>query len=177
MTIIKLSVFNQFLKSQTKNELEQEIKELFKKFPQVQEHFTAILSPDNKSVLLKYKKIIDKEFKPMGKNILRYPIIKSAIKDFSNVSTNKEDIADLMLFTVECGVEFTLSFGDIDQRFYSTFVKIFHQSLEHISENDLENEFYERCKIITEDSNNIGWGFGISITELFQDYLGHLDVE
>lgn len=42
---------------------------------------------------------------------------RAVISDFRKASQNKESIADLMLYYVECGVEFTNLYGDIDERF------------------------------------------------------------
>lgn len=49
-----------------------------------------------------------------------------------------------MVFTVECGVDFTLSFGDIDQKFYHTIASIYEQALKHIVDNQLEDKFVGR---------------------------------
>ncbi|MFD1910556.1 hypothetical protein ACFSQ7_51170 [Paenibacillus rhizoplanae] len=37
-----------------------------------------------------------------------------------------------MVFTVECGVDFTRAYGDIDERFYLTVSSIYRQALEYI---------------------------------------------
>lgn len=100
-----------------------------------------------------------------------------AIKDFSNVSTNKGQIAELMIFTVECGVNFTLSYGDIDEKFYFTISSIFEQALKYIVDNRLEEEFVDRCSELTQSSQSIGWGFGDGMMDLYSDYLGHMDEE
>ncbi|AIQ38790.1 hypothetical protein R50912_01010 [Paenibacillus sp. FSL R5-0912] len=50
-----------------------------------------------------------------------------------------------MIFTVECGVDFTLSYGDIDERFYLTILSIFEQALIYIVDNQLEEEFVDLC--------------------------------
>ena len=42
---------------------------------------------------------------------------RTAISDFKKASKNKENIAELMLFYVECGVEFTNMYGDVDEAF------------------------------------------------------------
>ncbi|WP_375708438.1 DUF6155 family protein [Paenibacillus albidus] len=70
---------------------------------------------------------------------------KSSIKDFSHVSNNSEQIAEIMVFTVECGVDFTRSFGDIDQKFYHTIASIYEQALKYIVDNQLEDKFVDRC--------------------------------
>lgn len=170
------STIKKHLNNLTREGLEAEILNMAKIYPIIQEHYFSILFPDSEEVLDKYKKIIEKEFGHKGE-ILRYPIVMQAIKDFSNVSTNKEQIAELMIFTVECGVDFTLSYGDIDEKFYRTISSIFEQALKYIVDNQLEEEFVDLCNELTTSSQGIGWGFGDGMMELYSDYLGHLDEE
>ncbi|WP_052429275.1 DUF6155 family protein [Paenibacillus borealis] len=171
------STIKKHLNNLTREELEAEILNMAKMYPIIQEHYYSILFPDSEEVLDKYKKIIEKEFSHHKREILRYPIVKQAIKDFSNVSTNKEQVAELMIFTVECGVDFTVSFGDIDEKFYRTISSIYEQALKYIVDYQLEEEFVDRCNELTQSSQGIGWGFADGMMELYSDYLGHMDKE
>ncbi|WP_150272347.1 DUF6155 family protein [Paenibacillus tepidiphilus] len=175
MLKLRNSTIKKHLNNLTREELQSEILNLAIKYPIIQEHYYSVLFPDQEEVLDKYKKIIEKEFSNHKGEILRYPIVKQAIMDFSNVSTNKEQIAELMIFTVECGVDFTLSFGDIDEKFYRTISSIFEQALKYIVDNQLEEEFVDTCDELTWSSQKIGWGFGDGMTELYSEYLGHMD--
>ncbi|WP_410513079.1 DUF6155 family protein [Paenibacillus sp. BR2-3] len=177
MLKLKNSTIKKYLKNLTREELEAEILNLAKKYPIIQEHFFSMLFPDNGEVLGKYKKIIENEFRHRKGEILRYPIMKKAISDFSNVSNNSEQIAEIMVFTVECGVDFTLSFGDIDQKFYHTIASIYEQALMYIVDNQLEDKFLDRCNRLMLSSQDIGWGFGFDMMDLYNDYLGHMDEE
>ncbi|WP_340006086.1 DUF6155 family protein [Paenibacillus sp. FSL K6-0276] len=176
MLKLRNSTIKKHLNNLTREELEAEILNLAKTHPIIQEHYYSVLFPDQEEVLDKYKKIIEKEFGHHRGEILRYPIMKQALKDFSNVSTNKEQIAELMIFTVECGVDFTLSYGDIDdEKFYRTISSIYEQALSYIVDNQLEEEFVDQCNELTQNSQGNGWGFGDGMMELYSDYLGHLD--
>jgi hypothetical protein len=177
MTKLKISEIKEHLKSLSKEEIAVEVIELFKKYPIIQEHYYSILKPNNEELLIKYKKLIEKEFNPLGKEILRYPIIKKTIKDFKNISNNPEQVADLMLYTVECGTDFTNSFGDINQKFYHTIAEIYEQALEFIFECHLENVFIDRCRNIMKNSEDIGWGFGFDIAETYNNFFGYVEEE
>ncbi|MBA9083837.1 hypothetical protein FHR92_000280 [Fontibacillus solani] len=177
MPKLRNSTIKKHLNNLTKEELEAEVLNLAKKYPIIQEHYLSVLFPDQVEVLSKYKKIIEKEFGYHKGEILRYPIIKKAIKDFSNVSNNKEQIAEIMVFTVECGVDFTLSFGDISQKFYHTIASIYEQALKYIVDNQIEEKFVDRCNKLMQRSQNIGWGFEFDMIDLYSVYLGHMDEE
>ena len=67
-----------------------------------------------------------------------------------------------MLYYVECGVEFTNLYGDIDERFYYSLESMFADFVMIL--NSMENDsFYrrqsKRIRAVFEDTRNIGWGF------------------
>lgn len=176
MPKLRKTTLKKHLNQFTKEELVEQIMDLVKQQPMLEEYYISLLTPDEEEILNKYKKIIDKQFGDRGE-VLRYPVIKKAIKDFSKVSANKEQIAEIMVFTVECGVDFTRAYGDIDERFYLTVSSIYRQALEYIVKNDLEEKFVDRCRRVMERSGGIGWGFGDAMVEFYYDYLGHMEEE
>ena len=97
---------------------------------------------------------------------------RAVISDFRKASQNKESIADLMLYYVECGVEFTNLYGDIDERFYSSLESMFADFVMIL--NSMENDsFYrrqsKRIRAVFEDTRNIGWGFSDEIARTYFD--------
>ena len=86
---------------------------------------------------------------------------RAVISDFRKASQNKESIADLMLYYVECGVEFTNLYGDIDERFCSNLESMFSAFVMFL--NSIENDsFYcrqsKRIRPVFEDTSNISDG-------------------
>ena len=97
---------------------------------------------------------------------------RTVINDFRKASQNKESIADLMLYYVECGVEFTNLYGDIDERFYSSLESMFADFVMIL--NSMENDSYyrrqsKRIRAVFEDTRNIGWGFSDEIARIYFD--------
>lgn len=77
-----------------------------------------------------------------------------------------------MLYYVECGVEFTNLYGDIDERFYSSLESMFADFVMIL--NSMENDsFYrrqsKRIRAVFEDTRNIGWGFSDEIARIYFD--------
>jgi len=110
-------------------------------------------------------------FPSRGHGALRYSVMRQALIDFKKNSNNKEVIIDLMLTYVENGVEFTLTYGDIDENFYEKIERMYENALEEIVENDLQTQFSERCEIIRNGANGIGWGFGDNMCYFYEEYL------
>ena len=71
-------------------------------------------------------------------------------------------INDLQLYYVECGVEFTNTYGDINESFYSSMGNMYWTVIEAINKSDdrkLYETFADRLKAVIEETEDIGWGF------------------
>lgn len=65
-----------------------------------------------------------------------------------------------MLFYVEQGVEFTNSYGDISEGFYSSMVKMFKQvAMECDRNEEYYKEFSTRLDNVVSSAEGTGWGF------------------
>jgi len=161
----------QYLKSLSINELIGEIKGLNKLFLPVREYYQSKLSDTGENELLKkYINIVKNEFFPdRGFGKMRLSVAKKAITDFSKLSNNNENIAEIMLFYVEMGVGFTQSYGDINEPFYDSMEGMYDKVAEFTIEHHLENIFIERFKKIVEDTADMGWGFNESLETIFYE--------
>ncbi|WDC85806.1 DUF6155 family protein [Caloramator sp. mosi_1] len=168
-----------YLKTLTNEELQNEILNLIKNFKEVKEYYTTKINPESEIELLeKYKKIVKNEFLPdRGFGKMRYNLVNKAIADFKKIAKDARNIADLMLYYVEVGVEFTNTFGDIDEKFYGNIEKAYNKALEQIFETNLEQEFKERAAKIMDESSGIGWGFAYNIQDIYFWYYSDDDEE
>ncbi|MBN2642545.1 MAG: hypothetical protein JXR78_12895 [Victivallales bacterium] len=161
------------LKTKSTDELVKEICELYRKFTDVKDYYQTTLSKTGKEeVLKKYKLIVENEFFPSrGKPKMRLSVARNAVDEFLKISISPKDIADLMIFYVERGVEFTNAYGDIDGSFYSSMGSMFEKALKYIRETKQEEEFYTRSKEIVDDTRGIGWGFHDDLSDSFGRYM------
>ena len=65
---------------------------------------------------------------------------RTIISDFKKVSKNRENVAELMLHYVECGVEYTSMYGDINEAFYYSIESMFSDFVRVL--NNLDSEAY-----------------------------------
>ena len=77
-----------------------------------------------------------------------------------------------MLYYVECGVEFTNLYGDIDERFYYSLESMFADFVRLL--NSMENDSSyrrqsKRIRAVFEDTRNIGWGFSDEMARIYFD--------
>ena len=80
-----------------------------------------------------------------------------------------------MLYYIECGTEFTLTYGDIDEPFYNSLSSMFDQTVNEVkklTKNETCKDFTYRLQEIVNDATNIGWGYGDEVSELFNSAFG-----
>ncbi len=76
-----------------------------------------------------------------------------------------------MLYYVEMGVQFTNTYGDINESFYSSMETMYEHAARLIAANGLRDEFETRCKEIVDDTRNIGWGFHDALSDSFAEHF------
>ena len=163
------SAFREYLKNSARPQLERDLADLFKTFPDVREYYqTRLLSNGAEISLARAKAIISEEFYPKrGFGKARASVARNAIVSFSRVSPSSEALADLLLHHVEIGVEFTNDFGDIGEAFYQSIERSFERALALLTTEDLKQRFQQRCEAVVSDSDGIGWGFHDTLADLY----------
>lgn len=108
-----------------------------------------------------------------GKN-LSLKAARKVIGDFKKVSRNQENVAELMLTYVECGVEFTNMYGDVDEAFYSSIESVFmdYVTLLNSMEHDgCYKKHAARLAKVCYNASDIGWGFSEEIAATYYEIV------
>jgi len=76
-----------------------------------------------------------------------------------------------MVFFVECGNNFTLSYGDIDDDFYDSMLLMYEKAIQNVTElSPIEQKVYkERLHEIMDSASGIGWGYHDGLCELYYE--------
>jgi hypothetical protein len=143
------------------------IADLYKKNKSVKEYFDFYLNPNENELFRKYRNKVYEAFYPKRGFGLKLKDGKQAISEFKKLGASLILLADLMLFYVETGVEFTNDYGDIDENYYLSLERMYIQALSLMTKENLLEKFAERTKKVMIDANNIGWGFGDFIAETY----------
>lgn len=102
----------------------------------------------------------------------RLSVARKVVSDFKKTADSTTQIADLMLYYVECGVRFTDAFGDIDEPFYASMESMYARALDYIVKYGLRHEFEERCQKIVHKARNMGWGFPDALSDSYRTIFG-----
>lgn len=123
-------------------------------------------------VLGAYKVRIKNEFFPArGYGEARLAVAREAVTAYKRVSPPPASLVDLMLFYVEQGVEYTNTYGDINQSFYSSMETMYQRALQLITTSQLRDEFEARCQQIVAATRQIGWGFHDTLSDTYDEYF------
>lgn len=172
---MKLTDLKKKLNDLSKEELIQLLVEVYKKRKDSKELIESKFDPGLELIALeKYKmQIRDEFFPPSGRpEYPRFSNLRRALKNFKDISSNPELIAELMIVHVENGVEYTNEYGDIDERFYDNIERTYLNLLKHLSKNNLLAEYKDQCLNIVNETAGIGWGFHDELTDLYYEFYG-----
>src|SRR4051812_27391109 len=140
---IKVSDLKKQLKEYDQKELIELVVEMFKTNKDVQNYLSSRFLGEEviEDLFKKAQKKIKNEFFPdRGDAKLRLAEAKKEITAFKKATNDEMRTVDLMLFYVELGVDFTNSYGDIYEGFYTSMVKMFDQVA---MECDRDEELYK----------------------------------
>ena len=163
-----------YLNSLKKEELVLHIKKLYDIDRRNVDYLKSIVNMDYEiDILAKYKSQIEKVFKLKDNEVnIDYNYLEEIIKTFYKISNTPTNIADLMLYYVECGVDFTNKYGDIDEEYYDKIAYSFSESLKYIFKKNLQEQFENRCFKIHMKAERIGFGFSDYMSELYYAFYG-----
>ncbi len=101
---------------------------------------------------------------------------KSFISDLRKVAPKSEYLLDLQLYYVECGVDFTNEYGDIDANFYYSMASVFYEFVQGLNAFG-SREFYiavkPRIDKIIRETKDIGWGLYDDLCQATSEIVWH----
>ncbi|GAB4214825.1 MAG: hypothetical protein OHK0012_13620 [Synechococcales cyanobacterium] len=165
------TALKQYLKNCSKEDLTNDISELFKRFDLVRDYYQIKLSPQEETqVSAKYKRIIENEFFPTrGLGKAKLSVVKKAVTEYRKICETPFAVADIMLFYVEQGVKYTNTYGDINEPFYNSMEHMYEKAVEWIIKHELQDIFGARCWKIVEETSGIGWGFHDALSDIYSN--------
>lgn len=165
-----LSDIKKELKKFDKDKLIKLIADLYTKNKSVKEFFDFYVDPNERELFNKYRDKVLEAFYPKRGYGYKLKDGKQAISDFKKLGVSSELLADLMLFYVETGVQFTNDFGDINEAFYSSMESTYLATLKYITKEDLLSKFSDRARKVIDDTVDTGWGFHDYLCDVYYQF-------
>ncbi len=170
---MNLEDLKEYINDMSKGELVEDIMKLAKDNKVIREYYLDKYYEGYSDYYLNdAKEKIRFEFFPNnGIGRFNFNIIKEVIEDYRRLSSSPRCTADLMIYTVENGIDFVVTYGDITDQFYKNMEKLFDDSLYYISKRDLEEKFLSRASKIVVETDSLGRGFGERINKIYMKYM------
>ena len=146
--------------------------ELYDARKEAKEYLEFYLAPDSNAELEKCKKAIRQEFFPT-RGFSEKPSFakcRKVISDFQKLKPEPTCVADLMLFYIEQGCEYTVTFGDMWEQYYTTLENNFAKAMKFIFMHGLLASHYERIEKLLANASNCGWGFYDTLSDIYHQY-------
>lgn len=154
----------------------EQIIELFLKLydarKEAKEYLDFYLMPNSMAEVEKYKKAIRQEFFP-DRGFSEKPSFakcRKVISDFQKLKPDPHCVADLMLFYIEQGCEYSVTFGDMWEQYYTTLENNFEKAVRVIAQNGLVLDYYKRIENLLDNAQNCGWGFGDTLADIYFNF-------
>ncbi len=163
-----------YLSELNASQIEEQILELYAKFPEVKTYYDFVFHPNEDKLLREAKIKISNEYFPISSKRakMRRSTAQKIIKHFRSLGVDAYIIADIMLYTIEIAQVYSENNRINSETFYKSFYTSFSQSVSFIIERGILDDFKPRLQDITEVTIQQKWtnhyGFS-SIIERF-DY-------
>jgi hypothetical protein len=160
------------LSTKSHEELLQLIRDIYALRPEVKDFIHARFLTARKS-LTPYKKTIQTALYPdvVHGEDLELARGRKAISDYKKATNDPIGTLDLMTYYVECGTQFTVEYGDIDEEFYESLDAMFTQvvkTLQHSAQQTIDR-FLPRLKAIVQQAEGMGWGYYDAIADTLEE--------
>ena len=143
-----------YLNELNKEQLEEQILELYEKFSPVKVYYNFVFNPKEETLLQECKLKISNEYFPVKttgkrkKPKMRRSVAQKYIKHFMQLGVDPFVIADVMLYNIEIAQAFSSENIIKQELFYKSMFNSFEQAVNFIISNGIIAEFKTRIKEI-----------------------------
>ncbi|QKJ63818.1 DUF6155 family protein [Flavobacterium sp. M31R6] len=152
-----------YLNELNKEQLEEQILELYEKFLPVKVYYNFVFNPKEETLLQECKLKISHEYFPLQnkgkrkKPKMRRSVAQKYIKHFILLGVDPFVIADVMLYNVEIAQTFSSENIIKQELFYKSMFNSFEQASKFIISNGIISEFKSRLIAICDEASSQKW--------------------
>lgn len=148
-----------YLADLTKDQLQEQIIDLYGRFKDVKEFYDFAFNPREEKLLEECKFKIAKEYFPVNgrKAKARRSVAQKIIRHFQRLGVDAPLIADVMLYNIEMAQTYSSQHEIKQTAFYVSMLKSFEEVVGFISEHGMLNDLQPRVERITQEAWNQNW--------------------
>jgi len=162
-----------YLKELTKEQLEDQIIDLYERFKPVKEYYDFAFNPKENELIEQCRFQISKEYYPVGsrKAKMRRSVAQKWIKKLMLLDADASLLADVMFFNIEIALTFSGEHIIRQESFFTSMYKSFDETLRFVSEKGILAEFKGRIEKIAGDTWDQKWPNRNTFEDLADMYL------
>ena len=151
--------FKKYINSLKKKQLEEQLLDLYERFPEVKTYYDFVFNPKEDKLLEQAKFKISKEYFPVSKRRpkTRRSVAQKLIKHFLQLEMDPMILADVMLYNIEIAQAYSENQAKITIAFQKSMYKSFEQAFEFVTEKGIHRSFEERIKKIAIAAHEQKW--------------------
>ena len=171
--LLSVNELKNILKKQSREEIIELLLDSYKASAQVKEYITVKYGNQDtiEQIFEAYKNKIKDVFFPKSMRAqFKIGEAKIIVNYFKKLCSDEKLVIDLMLYYVEMGVEFTNTYGDINESFYNSVEAMYQSVVDSINKHknsEIFNLLRKRLKAIVDDTSEIGWGFHDNLSSMY----------
>ena len=152
-----------YINELTKEQLEEQIIELYEKFPPVKVYYDFVFNPKEDTLLKESKLKISQEYFPAKKvgrgkkPKMRRSVAQKYIKHFIILGVDPFVIADVMLYNIEIAQAFSADHLIKQELFFKSMLNSFDQAVTYIIANGIAGDFKARLLSIHNETDSQRW--------------------
>ena len=148
-----------YLSELNKQQLEEQIIELYDKFIPVKTYYNFVFNPKEDKLAQDCKLKISHEYYPLTsrKAKARRSIAQKYIKHFISLGVDPFIVADIMLYTIEIMQVYAVDKIIKQDLFYKSVLNSFEQAISYMIENNILYEFQNRVVAIKNETVAQNW--------------------
>lgn len=149
-----------YLTELKKKELEEQLMDLYTRFPVVKEYYDFIFNPKEDKMVQEAKAKISNEYFPLKRRRpkARRSVAQKYIKHFIKLGVEPHLIADVMLYNLEIAQTFSQN-KNVPDAFYKSMLNSFSEMVQFVSLNALLPNFKDRLIKVYETTQEQDWAF------------------
>jgi len=148
-----------YLAELDKNQLEEQLMELYDKFKDVKVYYDFVFNPNERNLVRDAKLKISNEYFPIRgkKPKMRRSVAQKFIKHFITLGVDSYIITDVMLYAIEIAQALSSEKQINNETFYKSMLNSFQQVISFIIEKGILEDFKSRVVAVKEEAIKQNW--------------------
>lgn len=148
-----------YLKDLKKNQLEEQVLDLYDRFKDVKEYYTFIFKPNELKLLEESKFKISKEYFPLNgrKPKARRSVAQKLIRKYITIQVDPQVISEIMIYNIEICQTYNEEKSINQEAFYKSVLNSYREAVDFIQDHHLLYDFRNRIERIVEKTIEQEW--------------------